>query len=160
LSTAQAEIVTQGTVIAVQATQGAAVATELAMVQAQQATAQQASSGLELDPNRQTVTIQTDLGGMLAANPSALNDARAALKRQLDRYPATCRAGFVLISGNAPDIDQGIRLAHRVDDLLRQGWPQIFTPSTGSEVFALPNEPPAGQVSIDIFFYSGCRPAG
>ena len=60
-----------------------------------------------LDPNRQTITIQTDLDGMLANDEEALADARDELNTQLSRYPVGCRAGFALISGKAPEIDAG-----------------------------------------------------
>jgi uncharacterized cupredoxin-like copper-binding protein len=145
----------------------AAQSTEVAALQAQQANAQVTATALAvvaansvLDPNRSTITIQTDLAGMLAGNEDALRSARDALTKQLEPYPDNCRAGFVLISGNAPTIEQGIDLARQVDALLREDWPGIFTESTGLEVFALPNEPPAGQATIDIFFYSGCLPPG
>ena len=66
----------------------------------------------------------------------------------------------MLISGNAPDIGQGIALAERVEALLRESWPDIFTEATGAEQFAQPNVQPFGEVNIDIFFYSGCEPIG
>jgi hypothetical protein len=66
----------------------------------------------------------------------------------------------VLISGKAPTIEQGVELADRVDGLLRQFWPDIFTESTGVELFALPGAEPSGEVGVDIFFYSGCEPIG
>jgi hypothetical protein len=78
----------------------------------------------------------------------------------LSRFPLGCRAGFTLISGKAPSIEQGVDVAQAVDDLLRQFWPDIFSQNTGTEVFALPNEQPFGEVTIDIFFYSGCTPIG
>jgi hypothetical protein len=142
-------------------------ATELAALQAQQANAQVTATALAvvaansvLDPNRRTHIIQTDLQGMIDGDEEALQAARQTLGEQLAAYPGNCRAGFVLISGNAPTIEEGIDLARRVEALLREGWPQIFTDTTGFEVFALPNEPPQGLATIDIFFYSGCLPAG
>jgi hypothetical protein len=111
-----------------------------------------------LDPERESLTIQTDLAGMLNNNENALADARTQLSTQLSRYPIGCRAGFMLISGNAPDISQGIALAERVEALLREFWPDIFMESTGAERFAQPGIQPFGEVQIDIFFYSGCVP--
>ena len=113
-----------------------------------------------LDPDRQTVTIQTDLAGMLSNSETALADARSQLSTALSRYPIGCRAGFVLISGNAPDIGQGIALAERIEALLREFWSDIFTEATGAERFAQPNVQPFGEVQIDIFFYAGCEPIG
>jgi hypothetical protein len=111
-----------------------------------------------LDPTRQSITIQTDLSGMLANDEEALDAARDALNTQLSRFPMGCRAGFVLISGKAPDIEEGVNLARRVDELLGEVRPEVFTEATGVEHFALPNEPPFGEVTMDIFFYSGCQP--
>ena len=113
-----------------------------------------------LDPNRQTITIQTDLEGMLANDEEALADARDELNTQLSRYPVGCRAGFALISGKAPQIEEGVELARRVEGLLREVRPEVFTEATGVELFALPNTQPFGETSIDIFFYSGCQPIG
>ncbi len=113
-----------------------------------------------LDPDRQTVTIQTDLAAVLNGDEAALTDARTQLSTELSRYPIGCRAGFLLISGNAADISQGIDLAERIEDLLREFWPDIFTEATGSEQFAQPNVQPFGEVQIDIFFYAGCEPIG
>ncbi len=147
--------------------EAAARATEVASLQAQQANAQVTATALAvvaansvLDPNRETITIQTDLDAMLANDEDALDDARNLLSTALSRYPVGCRAGFALISGKAPEIEQGVNLAERIDDLLREVRPEVFTESTGVEHFALPNTQPFGEVSIDIFFYSGCQPIG
>jgi hypothetical protein len=113
-----------------------------------------------LDPEPQTVTIETDLGGMLAEDPDTLAAARSELGRQLSRFPLGCRAGFMLISGKAPSVEEGVALSQQVDELLREGWPDIFDDATGEAVFALPFEEPSGEVSIDIFFYAGCEPIG
>jgi hypothetical protein len=113
-----------------------------------------------LDPNRETITIQTDLEGLLANDEDALADARNLLNTALSRYPVGCRAGFALISGKAPEIDQGVELARHVEDLLHDVRPEVFTDDTGTELFALPNTQPFGEASIDIFFYSGCQPVG
>ena len=147
--------------------EAAARATEVAALQSQQVDAQVTATALAvvaansvLDPNRQTITIQTDLEGMLANNEEALADARDALSTQLSRYPVGCRAGFALISGKAPEIDEGVELARRIEGLLREVRPEVFTEDTGVELFALPNTQPFGEASIDIFFYSGCQPIG
>ena len=140
----------------------------MASLQSQQVDAQVTATALAvvaansvLDPTRQSIVIQTDLDGMLAGDDTALTDARRNLETALSRYPlGSCRAGFVLISGKAPDIDQGISLAERTSALLRDSFPDIFSDSTGEELFALPNDQPFGEVGIDIFFYSGCQPIG
>ena len=62
------------------------------------------------------------------------------------------------VSGNAPDIDQGIQLARQVESLLREVRPDIFTDDTGFEHFAQPGVEPFGEVTISVFYYSGCEP--
>ncbi|MBW3634024.1 MAG: hypothetical protein KY456_13455 [Chloroflexi bacterium] len=170
-SAAQATIAAYATREAVQATriatQEAAQATRIAVLESALAEVQVTATALVvvaantvLDPTRQSITLETDLGGMLNGDPEAVAEARTELTRLLSRYPSGCRAGFMLISGNAPSIEEGVDLAQRVESLLREGWPAIFTEATGAEVFALPNQPPFGQVSVDIFFYAGCQPTG
>ena len=153
--------------IAAYATREADQATRIAVLEAALAEVQVTATALVvvaantvLDPTRQSITLQTDLDGMLSGDPQAVVAARTELTRLLSRYPASCRAGFMLISGNAPSVEEGVDLARRVESLLREGWPALFTETTGAELFALPNQPPFGQVSIDIFFYAGCQPTG
>jgi hypothetical protein len=155
---AQATITAYATLVAARETQIADLQASLAEAQVTATAQAVVAANTVLDPTRQTVTVQTDLEGMLAGDEEALTQARFALSMELARFPAGCRAGFMLISGKAPTIEEGIALASRTNELLRDAWPAIFDTQTGSEVFALPNESPAGEVSIDIFFYSGCRP--
>ena len=54
--------------------------------------------------------------------------------------------------------DEVRELAHRVEALLREVSPTIFPEATAAELFALPEQPPFGQVGIDVFFYASCRP--
>src|SRR5688572_24023395 len=121
--------------------EAAARATELAALQSQQVNAQVTATALAvvaansvLDPNRQTITIGTDLEGMLANDDEVLADAREVLSTQLSRYPVGCRAGFALISGKAPEIEEGVELARRVEALLREVRPEVFTEATGVEL--------------------------
>jgi hypothetical protein len=151
--------------IAAYATREAQQAEEISRLQATLVNAQVTVTALAvvaantvLDPTPQTVTIQADLDGMLEEDPDALTAARMALGTELSRFPLGCRAGFMLISGKAPDVDRGVALSQQVNELLREGWPDMFDEATGEAVFALPGEEPSGEVSIDIFFYSGCRP--
>jgi hypothetical protein len=153
--------------IAAYATQEAAQATRIAVLEAALAEVQVTTTALVvvaantvLDPTRHSLTLQTNLAGMLSGETDTVAEARMDLARLLARYPPGCRAGFLLISGSAPSIAEGVALAQRVEALLRGGWPAIFTEATGAELFALPNQPPFGQVSIDIFFYAGCQPTG
>ena len=176
---AQSQSAASATEAAVSAAQAAAIATEaassagqttadatrIAELQQQQVNAQVTATALAvvaansvLDPNQQNITIQTDLGAMLAGDEEALQRTRQTLNTTLSRYPPGCRAGFALVSGNAPDIDQGIQLARRVEELLREVRPDIFTEDTGFEHFAQPGVEPFGAVTISVFYYSGCEP--
>jgi hypothetical protein len=158
-SAAQATITAYATVVAAQATQIAQLQGSIVEAQVTTTALAVVAANTVLDPTRQMVTVQTDLEGMLAGDEEALTQARSALSMELSRFPSDCRAGFILISGKAPTIEEGVDLASRTNELLRASWPAVFDASTGSEVFALPNETPVGEVSIDIFFYSGCQPA-
>ena len=157
-SAAQATIAAYATREAVQATRTAALEAALADVQVTATALVVVAANTVLDPTRQSITLQTDLDGMLGGDPEALAEARTELTGLLSRYPSPCRAGCMLISGNAPSVEDGVALAQRVESLLREGWPAIVTEATGAELFALPNQPPFGQVSIDIYFYAGCQP--
>jgi hypothetical protein len=143
------------------ATQAARIATLEAAVAEAQVTATAlvlVAANTVLDPTRQSLTLQTDLEGMLGGEADAVAAAQSDLAELLARYPPGCRAGFMLISGNAPSIEEGVALAQRVELLLREEAPAIVTEATAAELFALPNQPPFGQVGIDIFFYAGCQP--
>lgn len=159
-SAAQATIAAYAARDAAQATRIASLEVALAEVQVTATALVVVAANTVLDPTRQSITIQTDLQGMLSDDSQAVAETRTALTAALSRYPANCRAGFMLISGNAQSIEEGVDLAQRVEMVLREEWPTTFTESTGAERFALPNQPPFGEVTIDIFFYSGCQPAG
>ncbi|HLL49713.1 MAG TPA: hypothetical protein VK356_03505 [Thermomicrobiales bacterium] len=151
----------EATFIAREATQATRIVELEAALGAVQVTATalvQVAASTVLDPTRQSLILQTDLDGMINGDADTMAEARADLSRLLARYPPNCRAGFMLISGNAPSIDEGVELAQRVEALLREVSPTIFPEATAAELFALPEQPPFGQVGIDIFFYAGCRP--
>lgn len=157
---AQATIAAYATREAAQATRIASLEAALAEVQVTATALVLVAANTVLDPTRQSITVQTDLEGMLRGDAGALAEARTALTSQLERYPPGCRAGFMLISGNASSVADGVALAQRIESLLREVAPAIVTETTGAELFALPNQPPFGQVGIDIFFYAGCQPVG
>jgi hypothetical protein len=154
---AQATIAAFATHESDQATRIAGLEAALAEVQVTATALVQVAANTVLDPTRQSLTLQTDLAGMLDGDADAMDATRADLGRLLARYPPGCRAGFMLISGNAPSVEDGVALARRVESLLRELAPAIFTETTGAELFALPNQAPFGQVGIDIFFYAGCQ---
>ena len=164
---AQATIAAYATREAASATREADQATRIAGLEAALAEGQvtatalvQVAANTVLDPTRQSLTLQTNLEGMLGGDTDAIAETQTALTELLARYPPGCRAGFMLISGNASSVEDGVALAQRVESLLREVAPAIFTETTGAELFALPNQPPFGQVGIDIFFYAGCQPVG
>ena len=49
-------------------------------------------------------------------------------------------------------------MARQVESLLREVRPDIFTDDTGFEHFAQPGVEPFGEVTISVFYYSGCEP--
>ena len=162
---AQATIAAYATREAAYAVRDAAQATRIATLEAAVVEAQVTATALVLvaantvlDPTRQSLTLQTDLEGMLGGEDDAVAAAQSELAELLARYPPGCRAGFMLISGNAPSIEEGVAPVQRVERLLREEAPAIVTEATAAELFALPNQPPFGQVGIDIFFYAGCQP--
>ena len=157
---AQATISAFATREAAQATRIATLEAALAEMQVTATALVQVAANTVLDPTRQSITIQTDLDGMLSGDADVIAETRTALITQLERYPPGCRAGFMLISGNAPSVEEGVALAQRVETLVREVSPMTFTEATGAELFALPNQSPPGQVGIDIFFYAGCQPTG
>jgi hypothetical protein len=155
---AQATIAAYASREAAQATRIADLEAALAEVQVTATVLVQVAANTVLDPTRQSLTLQTDLEGMLDGDADAVAGTQTVLTELLARYPPGCRAGFMLISGNAPSVEDGVALAQRVESLLREVAPAIFTEATAAERFALPNQPPFGQVGIDIFFYAGCQP--
>jgi hypothetical protein len=154
---AQATIAAYATRKADQATRIAGLEAALAEVQVTATVLVQVAANTVLDPTRQSITVQTDLEGMLSGDVEAIAQARSALTGLLARYLPDSRAGFILISGNAPSVQEEVALAQRVESLLREVAPAVFTEATAAELFALPNQPPFGQVGIDIFFYAGCQ---
>ena len=158
-SAAQATIAAYAAREAAQARRIATLEAALAELQVTATALVLVAANTVLDPTRQSITVQTDLEGMLSGDPDVVAETRRDLTTELERYPQECRAGFMLISGNAPSVEEGVALAEQIETLLREGWSALFTEATGAELFALPNQPPFGQVSIDIFFYAGCLPA-
>ena len=74
--------------------EAAARGTELANLHAQQVNAQVTATALAvvaansvLDPNQQSFSIQTDLGGMLNGDDGTLSEARGDLDTALSRFP-------------------------------------------------------------------------
>lgn len=111
-----------------------------------------------LDPSPRNVTFATDLAGVLAGEKAALVAARAEVRRLAAGFDPGCRAGFVLITANAPDISSGVALAETVGDLLREEAPAFFGDAAANPI-AQPGAQPVGQVELQIFVNQGCPPA-
>ncbi len=142
----------------------------LATTQAEQASLQATATAFvasapsgSMSPNSIEETIQVDLQGVLSGDTAAIEDARKEITETFQRYVDAegCHAGFVLLSGRAPDIGTGNQLADEVFDLMVETVPQVFGETdtygkSGSETVALPNTTPEGEVVIQVFLYSGC----
>ena len=116
-----------------------------------------------MSPNSVEETIQVDLQGVLSGDNDAIEDAREEITETFQRYVDAegCHAGFVLLSGRAPDISSGNDLAERVFELMVDAVPEVFGETdtygeSGYETVALPNTSPEGEVLIQVFLYSGC----
>ncbi len=165
---------TAGTATAVRATAGALAAAassndiERALIDAQEAeveatgaavaTAQAEAISVAIDPTYDEVSFQADLGGVLDGNAAAEEEARAELRRLLAPYGEGCRVGFVITFGHAPgDVGTGTALAAAVNALLEEEFPDLFTGAGFDNFWS--DDPPAGQVDIRLYFFSGCVPA-
>jgi len=110
-----------------------------------------------LSPIPQTTSIATDFGAVIAGDPEALDGIRAALDARFGTYPPECRAGFVLVSGTADDLGQGIALATTVRDVAFSEFPDIFAENTGAQLFWNPaGGDQVGEVQLEVFFHKGC----
>lgn len=121
-------------------------------------TVEAAAPAPSLDPAPRIVTLQTDLLGVVAGEEDALAAARAEVRRLAAGFGPGCRAGFVLITGNARDIADGVVLAQTVGDLLREEAPALFGDAP-AESIAQPGVQPFGEVELRIFLSQGCPPA-
>lgn len=155
------------TVANAQATSESAVATSDA-AENQVLQAQEQAQLNTLNPNAVPETINVDLNGVLQGDEDAMADARAQLDSVLAPYLQTesCRVGFVLISGGAPDISQGNDLADRIGTLIESEYPQLLPEPLEGEDPALAMETvanvgrPDGQVELLLFMSAGCQPEG
>jgi hypothetical protein len=186
---AESGVNVQGTTTALEnqmATNEAALATTEAQAQQAQANAESAQATSDaaenellqaqeqvqlntLNPNAITVTIQTDLNGVVSGDEDALNDAREELGSVLNPFieAESCRLGFVLISSRAPDINGGIQLSDRIAVMIEEDYPDILpdsadggNPTLVSESIALPGTAPTGEVQLLLFMSSGCQVEG
>lgn len=171
LATAEAE---QAALVAENVSSASALATaqaEQAALQEQQeqtqatatAFASIADSG-NLNPASVEEIIQVDLSGVLNGDDDAIEEAQEEILETFQPYidAEGCHAGFVLLSGRAPDIATGNQLSEEVFDLLVSTVPEVFGETdafsqAGYETVALPNTTPTGEVVLQVFLYSGCE---
>lgn len=122
-----------------------------------------------LNPNSVQETITVNLGGVVSGNANDVNDARQQLSRVFQKYTngQTCQIGFVLISSRSNDIGSGIQLSDAVAKLIADEFPNLLPVGADgnrgnliSESIALPGTSPVGEVQLQLFFNSGCTPAG
>jgi hypothetical protein len=115
-------------------------------------------AGVSLDPDYVEVSIQVDVAGVLAGDPTAQAAARRELHRVLDRYAGRCRIGVVIGFGHAgTTIGEGSRLADAVNTLLAREFPAL---AKGAAFDAFGHlDPPVGQVDLRLYFFTGCRPS-
>ncbi|MGC4106386.1 MAG: hypothetical protein QM753_08530 [Thermomicrobiales bacterium] len=180
---------TQGTITALQdqiAQSQSAVSTSEALstqaaatvsaVQQQRADADATSEALaaqvaaqSLNPNSVQETITVDLNGVVSGNQQAVSSARQQLDQVFQKYTngSTCQIGFALISSRASDIGSGIQLSDAIAALISDEFPQLLPVNADgsqgrliSESIALPGTTPVGEVQLQLFFNSGCSPAG
>lgn len=156
-------------------------ADELATAQAEQALLQEQQAELQatatafasiadsgnLNPASVEEIIQVDLNGVLSGDDDAIEEAEEEISDTFQEYVDAegCHAGFVLLSGRAPDIAQGNQLSEAVFDLLVSTVPEVFGETdafsqAGYETVALPNTTPTGEVVLQVFLYSGCELVG
>lgn len=116
-----------------------------------------------MSPNSVEETIQVNLQGVLSGDAGAIEDAREEITETFQRYVDAdgCHAGFVLLSGRAPDIGTGNQIAEDVFELMVDEVPGVFGETdtygeSGYETVSLPNTSPEGEVVIQVFLYSGC----
>lgn len=180
---------TQGTIAALQeqaAANQSAISTNEALatqavatvsaVQQERANADATSEALaaqvaaqSLNPDSVQVTVTVNLSGVVSGNANDVADAKTALDQALAPYTngQTCQIGFALISSRANDIGSGIQLSDAIAKLITEEFPQLLpTAANGgqgrliSESIALPGTTPTGEVELQLFFNSGCQPAG
>ncbi|MGC4190412.1 MAG: hypothetical protein QM589_04160 [Thermomicrobiales bacterium] len=122
-----------------------------------------------LNPSAVQETIQVDLNGVVAGDTQATADARRQLEQIFQKYTSgqTCQIGFVLISSGASDIGSGVNLSKAIANLISSDFPELLPVradgsqgTLASESIALIGSTPSGEVQLELFFNTGCTPAG
>ncbi len=162
IATSQAQSASaQATVDAAAAQIGSANATAAALEQQVQLNS--------LNPTSVQETIQVDLGGVIAGDGDAVEEARQELNSVLAPYVRgqNCRIGFVNISSRSSELGQGVQLSDAIAGIIEQDFQQLLpepteggSPQLASESIALPGTDPVGEVQLQLFLSAGCQPAG
>ena len=155
----------------------ASSASALATAEAEQAALQARQSELEatatafanaapagsMSPNSVEEIIQVDLSGVLSGDQDAVEEAEQEIAETFQPYvdAENCHAGFVLLSGRAPDIGTGNQIAEEVFELMVSTVPEVFAETetygqSAYETVALPGSEPTGEIVMQVFLYSGC----
>jgi hypothetical protein len=155
---ATAEALTQSQAVSAsdRATAQAEVANIQATVESVIATATVISqrAGLNsIDQGYAEVAIQVDASGLLAGDKDAEDAATRAIQRALKQY-GECRVGITLTFGWDPDINRGLAIADKINQLLPDAEPKMFE-EAAYENFG--NLQPSGTVEIRMYFFRGCQ---
>ena len=138
------------------ATAQAEVANIQATVESVKATATVISqrAGLNsIDQGYAEVTVSVDANGLLAGDDDAEDAAVEAIRDALRQYN-DCRVGITLTFGWHPDINQGLDIANRINQLLPDAAPDMFE-EAAFENFGNLQAP--GTVEIRMYFFRGCQ---
>ncbi|MGB3328897.1 MAG: hypothetical protein WBA46_08080 [Thermomicrobiales bacterium] len=176
ITSLQDQIAQNQSTLATSEAQSAQAAATVSAVQQDRANADATSEALaaqvaaqSLNPNSVQETITVNLGGVVSGNANDVADAQRQLDAVFQKYSSgkTCQIGFVLISSRANDIGSGIQLSDAIAALITKEFPQLLPVNADgsqgkliSESIALPGTTPTGEVELQLFFNSGCTPAG
>ncbi|HEU5432882.1 MAG TPA: hypothetical protein VFU81_14540 [Thermomicrobiales bacterium] len=98
---------------------------------------------------------------MQEGDNQAIADAQTAVRSALAPF-ATCRAGFVLITAGAAnlDVNSGVQLAQTAQNWVKQAYPDVFN-NAGFDAVAATSSDKRGVIEFKMFFFSGCAgPSG
>ena len=105
---------------------------------------------------------------MLNNDATAISDAKKALDGVFTKYVngESCQVGFALISSRSSELGQGVELSDAIAGLIQSDFatilPKDASGGTGrliSESIALPGTTPVGEVQLQLFLNTGCKPA-
>lgn len=170
----QDQIASNNSVVATSQAQSSSAQSTSEALQQQQVNVQATASALQqqvaassLNPKSVTETVQVDLTGVINNDSNAVADAKKQLDGVFAKYvnSNSCTVGFALISSRSQELGQGVQLSDAVARLIQKDFPQILPKDTSgnpgqliSESIALPGTTPTGEVELQLFFNTGCKP--